>query len=506
MTSYCDFTIRAGGNNTYAGTTSGSGEESASLNTTLNNGASGWVGGAFVNSTRVFTVAGGNPSTAGIVAGMFASIFTAGATATGCVARVTAVSATTITLSGVVFAGTIPANGTYTLIIGGAWLGPNTTDGMFPWTNLTLMNALTTITTSFPARINFKNNQTYNVAAGVTYAGAGPCTFSGYTTTFADGGKATIDGGTSGASYTLLTLSVAAGQGPDFRNFIFQNNGATGSAAGIILSTSARHLLVGCVFHDFQGAGLSTSAAGVVILVECEAYNCNKSNTASLAAFVLALSSIYMDRCFIHDNTGSNTRGLISTNGTVLIMLNCIFSGNGLHGVDTGVNGVCLVVGCDFYNNGVSAALGSGFFHNSNAACAFRIENCNGVLNTGFGFRFTVATTNQVGDITNCGFGSGSQANTSGDIDRTDLGALQETGTVTYASGVTPWNNPANGDFSITLAAAQYAGRGKFTETSAGLSAPNTVGFPDIGAAMHKAVGGGGGLFVHPGMIGGMHG
>jgi hypothetical protein len=61
-------------------------------------------------------------------------------------------------------------------------------------------------------------------------------------------------------------------------------------------------------------------------------------------------------------------------------------------------------------------------------------------------------------------------------------------GNVTYANDVTPWTDPANGDFRISLAAAKGAGRGTYTQTAA--SYAGTVGYPDIGAA--QSTGGGG--------------
>jgi hypothetical protein len=69
-----------------------------------------------------------------------------------------------------------------------------------------------------------------------------------------------------------------------------------------------------------------------------------------------------------------------------------------------------------------------------------------------------------------------------------------ESGTVTYANDVTPWVDPANGDFRINLAAAKGAGRGTFTQTAA--SYTGTIGYPDIGAAQHLEASAGGGLNV----------
>ncbi len=98
----------------------------------------------------------------------------------------------------------------------------------------------------------------------------------------------------------------------------------------------------------------------------------------------------------------------------------------------------------------------------------------------------------------NCGYGAGTQANTSGATNGT--GDLDVGGAVTYASDATPWADPANGDFRISLAAAKGAGRGAFTQTAA--SYAGTVGYPDIGAAQSAASGGG--IPIARGMHGGM--
>jgi len=83
-------------------------------------------------------------------------------------------------------------------------------------------------------------------------------------------------------------------------------------------------------------------------------------------------------------------------------------------------------------------------------------------------------------------FGAGTQANTSGDVN--PGGNVVQVNSAFYASNVTPWVDPANGDFRINLAAAKDAGRGNFTQTAA--SYAGTVGYPDIGAAQHQDTGG----------------
>src|SRR5688572_24854695 len=96
--------------------------------------ANGWNA-----STGVFTVASGTPNSdmASMADGThFASVYTtAGATVATFVGRITGVSATTITVSLTVVAGSPPASnsaGAITLKVDGAWAGPATTVG-FPF-------------------------------------------------------------------------------------------------------------------------------------------------------------------------------------------------------------------------------------------------------------------------------------------------------------------------------------------------------------------------------------
>ncbi len=111
---------------------------------------------------------------------------------------------------------------------------------------------------------------------------------------------------------------------------------------------------------------------------------------------------------------------------------------------------------------------------------AVYIENCNLVKNGGYGINLST-TGSKIGYILNCGFGSGTQVNTSGQTN--SLGSVEVSGSVTYAANVTPWNAPTTGDFRIILPQAQYAGRGAFTQTDG--TNTGTVAYPDIGAAQH---------------------
>jgi hypothetical protein len=287
--------------------------------------------------------------------------------------------------------------------------------------------------------------------------------WEGYTNSYGDGGRAIIDGGATGTAYVLLTNNAAVSV---TKGFIFQNNGNSSNAAGFVSSGGRQHI-ENCVAHDLRGFGISVTG-GFTTLVECETYLCNGSNTASQAGFNLLGGSISAKRCIAHDNAGSNTSGFIST--SFVSYQNCIADTNGANGFTLTGNVTAALAACDCYNNvaaGINTAI-SGPNH---------IESCNLIKNGTYGIIGVINAT--CGAIINCGFGAGTQANASGTI--TIPGMMVESGSVTYPSNVTPWVDPANGDFRINLLQAWNAGRGTFVETQS--SYAGTVGYPDIGSA-----------------------
>lgn len=423
------------------------------------NGVVTSTNGAWSTITNIFTATSGTPFS-GVSVGDFASLYADGATVSAYVARVTAIGSggLTLTLSSTAKSGTAPTTAGIGIscTTGGVWKGPNAAVS-FPFGFITA--AQTNVAGDVP-RVNFKNNATYSITAAMTHSLAGPTQFEGYTTTPGDGGRAIIDGGTSGTSYILLTVSNVQAT---LRNLIFANNGATGSASGISVSQTNRAYVIGVVVHDVRGAGHD----GDAIRIECEAYNCNQSNTASLGGFRCATAI----NCMAHDNAGSNSLGF-TTNAVPGRFIDCIADSNGSHGF--GVSGAATditLTGCDAYNNG-----GAGLFQQAAISYA---KNCNFLKNGTYG----VATSGTAPlFLFNCGFGSGTQVNTSGTVQTTTQ--LIETGRITYPADVTPWVDPANGDFRINLAQAKGVGRGTFVQTQA--SYAGTVGYPDVGAAQHQ--------------------
>ncbi len=433
--------------------------------------------GGWNSGTGLWTAASGSIS--GVSVGDFAHVFADGATTPTFIGRVTAFNASgpaTITVSKTAKGGTLPATAAsgISINVGGAWRGP-TGSTIFPFNfvNGSMLNN----TSTDSVRVNFKNDQTYNVTAPCTHTLIGPAYWQGYTTTFGDLGKATLDGGTSGASYILISTSGSGVDRNYLVDFIIQNNGATGVQNGCQWGGSSRSYTLRCVARNIRGSGFAAD-----YLYECEAYACNQSNTAALGAFRTNVAV----RCIAHGNPGSNSDGFYTQSAPGFNLINCISAGNGRHGFfEQNVTGGNQLIGCDAYNNG-----GDGYNHVTSGIMSTLI-NSNFISNGGYGIN--IQSGNSRGQMTNCGLYN----NTSGPTNNAQF--IEKTGTVTY-SGV-PYVDAPNGDFRLSAAAAKGTGRGAFTQIAPGYG--GTTSYPDIGAAQHQDAGGGG-LLVHPGMSGGM--
>lgn len=467
---FTEFYCQSGGSNLNAGSTT----DNAAIFT--------FTSGTWVQATRIFTATGADLS--GVSVGMWASVYNDGASTAVFVGRITAVDDTldTITIDATASGGTAPTDGTgnRSIKVGGAWKGPNGTD-IVPFS---IVAATMTNSGGDYPRINMKNDATYSVTGLVTASGLGPIYVQGYTSSVGDGGKWTLDGTSVGASFVVLSVTNSM---HNYADMIVQNNGTTGTSDGISL-TGGSGTFRRVVVNNVRGDGFNfTTPLGFA--EECEAYSCNTANTSGDGGFKVGSNSYgYFKRCISHDNSGSNNVGFINPGiVTGFVMEHCIADSNGSHGYHITIRAQHLVMShCDAYNNGGD---GARIDVTTTAGAVFSIQNCNFIDNGGYGINDVEASIGHTVFVTNCGFGSGTAANTSG---TTNLGIFGvETGSVTYGEDLTPWNAPSTGDFKISLAAAKGAGRGTFTETQASYS--GTTSYPDIGAAQHQDSGSGGG-------------
>jgi len=445
---FTEFTIRAGGSNMNSGCLNSNVELPTTPVYSATNGA--WSGG-----TRIFTPTSGNPSLS-VTIGDFAHVFLDGGTTPTYISRVTGVTSTTITMSLSNQVGVSPtaAGSGVSINVGGAWAGPSGSV-VFPF-NL-VGNALSNIA-GYSPRFNFKNDQTYNMTVSIANAVGGSVTWQGYTSTFGDFGKFTIDAGGN-----AIVIMNSTGAINSFLDMIVQNNGTT-NVNGVNWA-NGRGIFARVIAHDIGGVGISASN---MTLTECEAYNCNLSNTSASGA----ISAGVVINCIAHDNPGSNSSGFINCP----TMINCIAESNGQHGINFATSNLQqFILNCDVYNNG-----GSGFQNGGNAN-GILIRNSNFIKNALYGINPNNASTSHY-RLENNGYGSGTMANTLGPVGAAAASTnVTEIGAVTYGANLTPWVDPANGDFSLNLAAANNAGRSAFQQTAP--SYAGTVGYPDIGSA-----------------------
>lgn len=469
---FTEFYCQNGGSNLNAGSTT---NNTAAYTSTNGNWSSG---------TNIFTPTDGSTPSSSVSVGDWVSIYNDAATQGVFIARVTAVGAGvngTITVSSAAKAGTAPSTSATgrSIKAGGAWKGPNGANVTVPLGYSSLSNA--TDASTNPPRINLKNDQTYSISSGITMSsGANALIVQGYSSMPGDGGRATIDGGSN--AINLITIAQAY----CLIDLVFTGSATTGTNDAIVFNGQA----AGCIRVTVTGARGNgwSSSFNQTYCIECEANNCNRSNTSGNAGFKGSSQSIYL-RCVATGNTGSNTDGFAfgAGAGGPVLLIDCISTGNGRHGLSFApgsISQLYWILNFDAYNNG-----GDGIknLETTGKDASFWIENSNFVKNTGWGVNSALTTGKWMGFLYNSGFGSGTQINGSGDTNGTDN--LQILGKVTYASGVTPWVAPSTGNFSINLGAAMNAGRGNFTETQGSYS--GTVGYPDIGAAQALITSGG---------------
>lgn len=441
------------------------------------------------NGTTTFTPTdGSNPVSSGVAAGQFASIYLDGATTTVSVSRITSVTNSAngpIVVSTTARGGLVPTSGATgrTIKVGGAWKGPNGTDG-FPFVLGSATLASATNVFNAQVRVNLKNNATYSPTASLTSSGH-LVIWQGYGTTVGDRGRATIDWGGNNVNPML-----AANSGGKYVDLIFSNVGVSaGTGIGVALSTA--NSMHRCAVHDVRGTAISMGVSAPCMVDECEVYAFNKSNTAGQAG--IDSSGGILSGNYIHSAPGSNVVGIRTAAGTsAFLITNNVIFGMGKDGISissSNANSLMdyIISNNDLYNNG-----GAGIkVENLNGNYYLIIQNNNFIKNGTYAFDGGTSATRLDGFMYNNGYGSGTQANTLGNYNAFGTLILDDSfGTnsrVIYPSGVTPYSDPANGNFSLvnTSTHAGYnAGRGAYTQTDGSNS--NTVGYPDIGAAQHN--------------------
>lgn len=344
-----------------------------------------YAGGTFVRSTRVFTVASGDPSSDFTVDGtQFASVYTtAGATVATYVARITARDATTITLDATALAGATStvseSAGAATLKIGGAWKGPNGTDyHPFGFAASTLQNA-----SGHLPRVNVKTG-TYAVTGAGPTDSLASVLYEGYTTEPGDGALdmtlPNITGSTDDLPYIMLTFSGAR---REFKFLQFTRNGVDSPGPNVaggqmVIVTGQSPYFYGCRFKNGWRDGLRTSGDGALV-VSCEAVGCNVDAANGFGGFHAIGATTYIN-CWAHHMYKAGDAG---STGFVF---------------EAGAGKRVTYIGCIASHNG-----GQGYW-NAASACVVTMINCVAAYNDLSGVEFATGGGTSMSLIQNCAF------------------------------------------------------------------------------------------------------
>ncbi len=451
---FTEFYVQTTGSNLNAGSTSSDTASVTSINGDWGNAAA-----------NTFTAASGTPFSS-VTAGVdYASIYLDGASTTGYVARVASVGGggASVTLSTTIIAGSAPASGATgrTCKIGGAWAGvAGSVDLPFGFVASSLSG--TSIT---PVRVSWKDG-TYTATDSISH-GNDTIFFEGYLTTPGDNGaKPIIRGPVSGTALNLFD-----GTGMDncsFENFIFENNGTTGTSGDSLFYCNSGNFIRQCIFRNANETGSFNQLE--VIMVECEAYNNSLSASSDTqAGLKVNISGSLALRCTTHDN---NRTGFMADGGLMVYRL--ISYDNTRAGLGSTGNENQFCMNSDFYNNGLSGAhlgLGSELMMNTN------YFNSNFTRNDRYGFESEGQPT--PGMFFHNGFGSGTEVNTLGTYEHDKWHIPLNL--VTYTSNEPPFGNAPAGNFNIAGAGARGTGYAFWLQLHPSYS--GTTGSIDRGAS-----------------------
>lgn len=382
--------------------------------------------------------------------------------------------------------------GAKTLRAGGAWKGPRLSlNNLFPWATNT--SGIGNLGAAFdkPARVNMKNDQTYDVTAQLVIIAIEPAVIQGYANTPGDGALSYANRATvtdSGGAFGTPMWSHQTDGDYMVADMIFMCTKA--NVAGnstVLVAAGSSHYYLRCSFVNAAGFGTTNGSRNT--FEECEWYNCNRSNTLGDGCAEVNIDTMFT-RCYFHDcNSGSNANAIVrGSNSLQGQVQGCVFdniSGAAIADVNTGAVGGARLINCDFFRCGIvfKVATGAG----PTTQLFFTAQNCN-FLGCGT-ILYNGPNVRVQGIWKNNGYGSGIYRNSREYVNASciELDDIQGNNSrIVYPPDTTPWSSPTTGDFRIIGSEAVGAGRGIFTQTQG--SKTGTIGYPDIGAAQSNAI------------------
>jgi hypothetical protein len=317
-----------------------------------------------------------------------------------------------------------------------------------------------------------KADGTYSISTGLTVGAAGSITartrVSGYTTTRGDGGVVTIQ---ATAAITMLTQASAYWT---WENVVFDGNAAT-ATNGINASMTGGTLnLYNVTLKNFSGYGLNATANSALLRIAMD--YCEVTGCGATAGVNVNTCSLFLSRCFIHDNT----TGGVAVGGTLTTaccsMLHCIFANNsGATSDGLWINcSVGVVFGNVFYNNGRD---GLQIANITTAVCIGLIANNILSSNGHYGLNLNAggsATTILSSVANNAYYNNGTAARN---------GFAAELGAVTLTAD--PFNAVGSNNFTLNA----NAGGGvlcRAAGTVGAIPSATGIGYEDIGVYQHN--------------------
>lgn len=384
------------------------------------------------------------------------------------IGRITAVNSgtrqITISTSARMTLGTevVTGTGNRTLRIGGAWQGPNGSSG-YPFVSAASLNTLTDASGN-PTRVNFKNDAAYNLTAAISTTSISAMIWSGYTSSYGDGGKAVLDWGTTAAGGMSY-----GGNTSEFACFRLRSSATTGTAVGFS-NTATPAKFYGLSIDGWRGSGFSNIRTDSHI-TECEVYDSCKAGSG-----IAFDASGTLLRCIAHSNTGVGGFGNSNNANTIA---ECIAHNNTGYGFGTQFARGRFFRCISYKNTGAGFNLPA----TSNGAGS-ELESCVSYGNGGWGIDGDTSFWKNM-RMSNCAIGG----NTSGAINTS--ARFEVSGShITLASDPYPNATTTNGDFRTATSGSPLRGAGMGTYPNTRASYVGVTGYPDIGAAQSQASGG----------------